>query len=247
MAREFGASDDLRAARFIDTDLTGAQFREATLNDARFVGVVAHDMEVDGLISNLRVNGVEVMQFVEAELDRRHPERLLLRSTNVAGLRKAWEALADRWSATTDRIAALPVAEQNRRVDGEWSAVETLRHLVFVTDAWFRRSVLGIEKPYHSIGLAPGFVRGQQEMGLDPEARPTLEEVRTIRATQAAEVVAYLSEVQDDELERPGVRTGEPGWPLDPSDETILGCLQILLDEEWAHHQFCTRDLAQLG
>ncbi|MDN5797234.1 MAG: DinB family protein [Intrasporangium sp.] len=246
MGRVFEA-DDLRGARFVDVDLTTAEFREVTLNDARFVGVVAHDVEVEGLISNLRVNGVEVMQFVEAELDRRHPERLLIRSADLVSLRKGWEALTDLWAATTDRIAALPVRDQNRRVDGEWSAVETLRHLVFVTDAWFRRGVLGVEKPYHPIGLAPHFVKNQHEMGLDPEAHPTLEEVRVVRAAQATEILAYLFEATDEALEEPGARTSEPGWPSDPSDETVLGCLQVLLDEEWAHHQFCVRDLARLG
>jgi hypothetical protein len=247
MPREFGASDDLRAARFVDTDLTGAEFREATLSDARLIGVVAHDVEVDGLISNLWVNGVEVMQFVEAELDRRHPERLLLRSTDVAGLRKGWDAVAGLWSGTMDRIAALPVRDQNRRVDGEWSALETLRHLVFVTDAWFRRAVLGVDRPYHPIGLPATFTRHEADLGLDLEARPTLEEVRAVRAEQAAEVTAYLADATDEDLERPGARANGPGWPPDPTDETVLGCLQILLNEEWEHHQFCVRDLARLG
>ncbi|WP_347354726.1 DinB family protein [Intrasporangium sp.] len=246
MGREFEADDDLRGARFVDVDLTTAEFREVTLNDARFVGVVAHDVEVEGLISNLRVNGVEVMQFVEAELDRRHPERLLLRSTDVAGLRKGWETLVDMWAATTNRLAGLPVRDQNRRVDGEWSAIETLRHLVFVTDAWFRRAVLGIEHPYHPIGLPAGFVKHPTEMGLDPSAHPTLPEVRAVREAQAAEIGAYLADLLDEDLEKPGARTSEPGWPVDPSDETVLGCLQILLDEEWAHHQFCVRDLGRL-
>lgn len=247
MAREFGAVDDLRRARFIDADLTGAHFREVTLNDARFIGVVAHDVEVEGLISNLRVNGVEVMQFVAGELDRRHPERLLLRSTDVAGLRKGWETLADAWGGTMERLAALPVREQNRRVDGEWSAIETLRHLVFVSDAWFRRAVLGIESPYHPIGLAPDFVKEQGEMGLDPRAKPTLEEIRAVRTAQATEIVDYLARLTDEALERPGAPASRPGWPPDPTDETVLGCLQILLEEEWSHHQFCARDLARLG
>ena len=31
----------------------------------------------------------------------------------------------------------------HRSVDGEWSFIETLRHLVFATDAWVRRAMLG--------------------------------------------------------------------------------------------------------
>ena len=57
--------------RFDDEDLTGAEFRECDLSRTRLVGVVMQDAEIDGLITNLVVNGVEVTAYVEAELDRR--------------------------------------------------------------------------------------------------------------------------------------------------------------------------------
>ena len=53
--------------RFDDEDLTGAEFRECDLSRARLVGVVMQDAEIDGLVTNLVVNGVEVMPYVEAE------------------------------------------------------------------------------------------------------------------------------------------------------------------------------------
>jgi hypothetical protein len=66
--------------RFDDEDLTGAEFRECDLSRVRMVGVVMQHAEIDSLVTNVVVNGVEVMPYVEAELDRRHPVRLLLRS-----------------------------------------------------------------------------------------------------------------------------------------------------------------------
>jgi len=45
--------------RFDDEDLTGAEFRECDLSRARLVGVVMQDAEIDGLVTNLVVNGVE--------------------------------------------------------------------------------------------------------------------------------------------------------------------------------------------
>jgi hypothetical protein len=39
-------------------------------------------------------------------------------------------------------------------VGGEWSFAQTLRHLVLATDAWFGRSILEIEQPFHPIGQA---------------------------------------------------------------------------------------------
>ena len=61
--------------RYVDEDLHGAEFRECDLTGARLIGVVMQDAVIDGLISNLVVNGVEVTGYVEAELDRRHPVR----------------------------------------------------------------------------------------------------------------------------------------------------------------------------
>lgn len=45
---------------------------------------------IDGLVTNLVVNCVEGMEYVEAELDRRHPVRRLIRSDDVAHVRRGW-------------------------------------------------------------------------------------------------------------------------------------------------------------
>src|SRR3954469_22105396 len=97
--------------RFDDEDLTGAQFRECDLSRARLIGVVMQDAEIDGLVTNLVVNGVEVMGYVEAELDRRHPVRVLLRSDDPADLLEGWSRLRADWAATVDRIRAAPGIE----------------------------------------------------------------------------------------------------------------------------------------
>jgi uncharacterized protein YjbI with pentapeptide repeats len=76
--------------RFEDEDFTAAEFRECDLSRARMVGVVMQDAEIDGLVTNLVVNGIEVMPYVEAELDRRHPVRLLIRSDHPGDLHQAW-------------------------------------------------------------------------------------------------------------------------------------------------------------
>src|SRR5215470_11237637 len=73
-------------ARFEGQDLTDAEFRECDLTRARLIGVVMRDAVIDGLVTNLVVNGVEVMSYVEAELDRRHPVRRLIRSADPADL-----------------------------------------------------------------------------------------------------------------------------------------------------------------
>lgn len=151
------------------------------------------------------------------------------------------------WQVTTERIAELEPEQQHARVDDEWSAVETLRNLVFVSDGWFRWSVLGVAKAFHPIGLAPIFVPDQAAMGLDSEARPSLAEVAEIRIGQQREVTEFLAGLTSAELERHAAAPDRAGWPADPDEHTVLEWLRVLLEEEFAHHQYCVRDLAKLA
>ena len=49
-----------RMTRFDDQDLSDSEFRECDLTRARLIGVVMQDAVIDGLVTNLMVNGVEV-------------------------------------------------------------------------------------------------------------------------------------------------------------------------------------------
>lgn len=237
----------MRVRRFHDEDLSGAEFRECDLSRARMVGVVMEDAEIDGLVTNLVVNGVEVMPYVEAELDRRHPLRLLIRSDRPQDLREAWRQLQDHWSTTTERVRAMPEGSEHHGVDGEWSMVETLRHLVFVHDSWFRRCVLGITEPFTPMGLGPPYVMDQDQNELDPAARPSLEEVLAVRARQAAEVDAWLVAVRPDQLSEAAPVPDDDRWPAYARGRTVRQCLGTVLNEDWAHHRFCERDLDKLS
>jgi uncharacterized protein YjbI with pentapeptide repeats len=235
----------LSGARIHDADLTGAEFREVDLSGARFHGAVLVDVDIDGLIDKLVVNGVDVTPYVVSELDRRHPERHLLRSADPAELAQGWAMIGDQWAETTARLRALPVADQNARVDGEWSALETMRHLIFVYDAWFARSVLGLDA-FHPMGLASEWVPHRDAMGL-ADVRPTLAEIQAVRAEQRERVAAFLAAATPDELQRTCTTTAGDAWPVDPTQRTVLACLHCVLDEEWAHLRFCERDLDRLA
>ena len=233
--------------RFVDEDLSGAEFRESDLSRARLVGVVMQDAEIDGLVTNLTVNGVEVTSYVEAELDRRHPVRLLMRSDQPADLRAAWRELRDGWADTVKQVRSMPAGSEHRGVDGEWSMVETLRHLVFVHDSWFRRCVLGLTEPFTGLGLATPFVPDQEAQGLDPSARPSLDEVLAVRDQQAAEIEAWLDQVTPEQLAGIAPVPDDDGWPPYAKGNTVRRCLGTVLNEEWAHHGFCVRDLGKLS
>ena len=111
-------------------------------------------VEIDGYIDDVTINGVNVGPLIEAELDRRDPDRMLVRPTDAADFRGAWDVVVRRWDAAIQRARALPEDLLRERVDGQYSCIETLRHLVFATDAWVLRAVLGDPMPYHPLGLA---------------------------------------------------------------------------------------------
>jgi hypothetical protein len=233
--------------RFDEEDLTGAEFRECDLSRARMVGVVMQDAEIDGLVTNLVVNGVEVMPYVEAELDRRHPVRLLIRSDEPADLREAWRQLRADWATTTERVRSLPENSEHHGVDGEWSMVETLRHLVFVHDSWFRRCVLGLTEPFTAMGLGPQDVMDGEASGLDPSAQPRLDDVLAVRNRQTSEIDTWLAEVTTDQLAKTAPVPDDDRWPPYARGRTVRQCLGTVLNEEWAHHRFCKRDLDKLS
>jgi hypothetical protein len=228
--------------RFVDQDFSAAEFRECMFNGSRFIGVVMQDVEIDGLVTNLVVNGVEVTAYVDAELDRRYPVRVLIRSDAPADLLEGSRQLRADWTATVDRLRASPGIE-HRSVNGEWSAVQTLRHLVFVHDSWFRRCVLGSTQLFTPIGLATDYVPDRERQGLDLTAEPSLNEVVAVRDEQAAELDAWLKAATPAQLAATAPIPDGDGWPPYARGRSTRQCLSTVLDEEWAHHSFCVRDL----
>jgi hypothetical protein len=227
---------------FVDQDFSRAEFRECVLNGTRLIGVVMQDAEIDGLVTNLVVNGVDVTSYVEAELDRRHPVRMLIRSDVPADLLRGWRQLQDDWTTTIHRLRASPGME-HRTVNGEWSALQTLRQLVFVHDSWFRRCVLGSTNLFTPMGLATDYVPDRESQGLDLTANPSLDAVAAVRAEQAAELSDWLMTVTPTQLAATAPVPEGDGWPPYARGRSTRQCLGTVLNEEWAHHRFCVRDL----
>jgi hypothetical protein len=232
-------------ARFIGADLSGAVFRDVDLRRAKIVDALLDGAEVSGSITGLQVNGVEVAPLVEAELDRRHPERQALRATTPAGLRTGWAMVEEMWRPTIARAELLPEAALQERVDEEWSLTETLRHLVFVIDAWFGRAVRGERHPYHALGLPPSFLGDAAVMGIAIGSAASFTDALGAHHQCMRAVAAYLRAVTEEELQAPRPGNAGAGYPP-PTDHTVLGCLHVIMDEEWWHHQYAVRDLAVL-
>ena len=80
----------------------------------------------------------------------------------------------------------------HEQVDGECSFIETLRHLVFATDAWVRRAVLGDPSPWDPLDLPHDEMPDELSVPRDRAARPSLDEVLALRADRMATVREVL-------------------------------------------------------
>jgi hypothetical protein len=243
--------------QFTDADLTGARFRKVQLNDARFrmvdlSGVVMRDVDLsgaalDGEVDGLRINDVEVAPLIEAELTRRNPARAWRSATAPEELRAAWAALERTWTATCDKAAALPPGSVDVSVQEEWSFTQTLRHLVFVTDAWLG-AIRGGSPAFHPWALPftdlPEFIdRPVESLGLEVDAAPSYPEVLAVRADRMAQVRDVLADLtpqrMSEEVEGPVWMGGERLG--------VHRCLRVIFNEECEHHRFAERDLDALA
>lgn len=244
MAR-FSSSDDLQGAEFTAVDLTGARFRACDLSDVVMRAVDVNRMEIDApwlpFGGYLRINDVDVIPLVEAELNRRFPGREERFAQDPEGLRAAWAKLEEAWAAARERVAAMPDGTVDASVDGEWSFAQTLRHLVFATDVWLRKAVLGIED-YHPLGQTNASAADDGvDMSVFVTGTPAYADVLEVSADREAMVRGFLATVTAEELAVP-----RPS-PWDPSyQETTLSCLHTILEESWEHLRFAVRDLDKL-
>jgi uncharacterized damage-inducible protein DinB len=236
---------DLTGARFQTVDLSGAQFRAVDLTGAVLRSVDLVNVEIFGEIENVTVNGVDIGPLVEAELDRRDPVRVKMRPADPAGFREAWDILGRLWDQTVDRARGLPPELLHESVDGEWSFIETLRHLAFATDAWVRRAILGDPSPWDPLELPWDEMPDTPGVPRDRDARPSLDEALALRRGRMATVREVIDGLTDESLAAHTEPVEGPGWPPPRSFE-VRECLLVTLNEEYYHRQFAERDLDAL-
>lgn len=247
---------DLTGSAFESADLTGARFERVLLNDVRIHNadlhrIVMHDVEiVDGVIegdvASLVINGVDVAPMVEAELNRRDPERAAFRPTTAAGFREAWVLNTRLWDATVTRARALDPELLHTSVAGEWSFVQTLRHLAFASQAWVARGVLGEVDPWHPLSLPWDEMEPRAGVPWDRDARPTLDEALEVRHATMEVVRQVLEDLTDEGLDAVSPPLVGSGWPDEGATYPVRTCLSIVLNEERHHRLYAERDLAVL-
>jgi hypothetical protein len=131
----------------------------------------------------------------------------------------------------------------HRRVNGEWSFVETRRHLIFVVDKWLGDAVLGVPQAFHPIGLPAALITDGVLSGVD--VRSTFAEVEEVLAGRIDTLWEYAATATQEDLDRVGPRNPAPGSPP-PAGRTAIQCLRVIFNDGWEHHRFAVRDLAAL-
>jgi uncharacterized damage-inducible protein DinB len=228
---------DLSEASFWGIDLQRATFRDVDLSGARISHARLVDVSIDAEIDRLVVNGVDVTDFVNA-----HDPWFTLRSqgrpADVDAMRRAWHDHRTAWEAAVARAEQLPDDQRHASVDGEWSFVQTLRHLVFATDKWWTVPVTG--GAFHRLGLPNTGSRDFGWPGLELAAEPTFDEALAAwrdRAELVARTVDGLADAAlDDEAD-----------VMENGPHAIRDCLGVVLEEHFQHLRYALRDLDRLA
>ncbi|MDO5533435.1 MAG: DinB family protein [Propionibacteriaceae bacterium] len=236
-------TNEFAGATFKRADFSGATFRFCDLSGVSMNGVDVAGLAIDShdlFFGSLYVNGVDVVPYVKAELNRQFPGRELQEATTPEGLREGWNAVQQAWHAT---VTETPATLREQHVPDEWSLSQTLRHLILATDAWLLAGIHRQADPFHRIGL---FFTGAEHMGIVPEDMREphdFDEVLAVRAERQQMVTDFLATATQAQLDEPRQDPWNPEGDWKP---TVGDCLRVILEEEWAHLRYIRRDLARL-
>lgn len=243
-------SENLSGSRFKDVYLTDARFHDVDLTNARFYlvdltgvmirGAALVNVDISGEIRNLRVNGVDVVPLVEAELNRRYPDRVKMWPTDADGFREAWDILERLWQRTVEQARGMApeLLHERSRESGPSSRrwPSRFRHGRLV-----KRAILGEPSPWDPLDLPHDEMPDEPNVPCDRGARPSLNEVLALRADRMATVRQVIADLTDEKLAGMTEIVMEPGYP-EPESFAVRQCLQAILNEEWEHRLYAERD-----
>jgi hypothetical protein len=189
---------NLQRARFEDVNLAGATIRNANLADFTIE---------DANIQGLTVFGFRVDQLIEAELDRRDPERERLRMADICDPECVRSVLNRLAEVRRDFYSLLrrtdPQLLSTRLAPDQWSVIENLRHLIFAEDMYLNRWILQNDEPWCKLGLLPDFLAGNPKFA-EVGSQPTDDLEILLAAWEAihARMMEFVATVTPDELRR---------------------------------------------
>jgi hypothetical protein len=149
---------NLRGAVFDDVNLAGAHIHNASL-----ANVVIEDAHIVGLT----IFGIDISKLIEAEFDRRDPQRVTLRAIDIYDPDQIRGVFAELDGVRTQFTSLLRATPEGHRTGhpgpDRWSAIEHLRHLVFAEDLYLNRWLLRNEEPWCCLGFLPPFLENSPE------------------------------------------------------------------------------------
>jgi len=228
---------DLSGAVFWGVNLEGATFRDVDLTGARFSHSRLADVAIDAEIDRLVVNGVDVTAYVN-ERDEWFALRSQIRPADSASMREGWQVISDAWVAAIERAQGLGEGQCHASVDGEWSFVQTLRHLVFATDKWFTAPILG--GTFHAIGISNSGSVDFGWPGIDTTAAPTFDEAVAAWQDRSRQLRQYIDVVA------PAALTATVDV-LENGTTAVSDCIGVVFEEHFQHLRYALRDLDRLA
>jgi len=214
---------------FEHCDMAGSVFRDvnlgsATFEDVNLAGMTIHNANLDGAtirnanlaglcIEDANINGLTVLGFridelIEAECDRRDPERARLKMRDLydpEAVREVMARLEELRSAFRQRLRATDAGRLATRpsVD-EWSVLENVRHMLFAEDLYLNRFILQNDKPWNGLGLLPDFLLSREGYaGVGSESSDDLETVLAAWNAVRADTQAFLVDLTPEKLRSP--------------------------------------------
>jgi hypothetical protein len=226
---------NLAQALFDDVNLAGATIHNANLKD-----VAIDDAYIDGLT----IFGIRVDLLIEADLDRRDPERARLRMTdpfdpaNVRTVMRRLDEVRREFCATLRSTEAELVTA--RPAPGAWSVIEILRHLVFAEDLYLNRWILRNDKPWCRLGLLPDFLAKDPKYA-DVGSQPTEDLEAVLAAWEGihAHTRDYVTGVTAEQLR-------QDTSVLDFGQGTVGGVLRGLAQHDLVHIRQAEDAIAKL-
>jgi hypothetical protein len=193
---------------FHNVNLAGAEFNDVNLAGARIHNANLSNLSIeDAFIKGFTVFGFSIDQLIEAELDRRDPERARLRMADCCDPECVRAVLQHLGEVRAEFAAFLRATEPGRLTTqpapDQWSAVENLRHLIFAEDMYLNRWLLKNNEPWCEQGILPAFLAGDSRYA-GVGSRPC-DDIETLLAAWDAihtRMMAFVATVTTEELQR---------------------------------------------
>lgn len=224
---------NLGNSKFEDVNLGGASFKNVNLAGVSIRNANLVQLNIDGAdVNGLTIFGIRVDELIEAELDRKDPERASIRIHDYFNPQEVREVMArlDQLRAKFCEVLRSKDADllATRPEPEEWSAIEVVRHLVGAEDDYLNHWILRNDKPYIRLGLPPSHIASELVAEMEIEANVDLETLLVAWENIHVGTRKFVAGVTDEELRR---ETGNPGL----AKKTVGSLLQLLAHHDLLH------------